>query len=77
MARRVREDTLRAGDISRFLAVAPGERRTICFVKGAAACGFPLPADDCLDHPLDFNELRAGNPVFPDIEAASNRIFAV
>src|SRR3954467_14470698 len=55
LARRLREGTLRAGDISRFLAVESGERRTIRFIKGTAACGFPSPADDYLEHPLDFS----------------------
>jgi DNA polymerase V len=27
-----------------------------------ATCGFPSPADDCLDRPLDFNELLIDNP---------------
>jgi SOS-response transcriptional repressor LexA len=27
-----------------------------------AECGFPLPADDYLDRPLDFNELLIENP---------------
>jgi DNA polymerase V len=27
-----------------------------------AACGFPSPADDYLDGPLDFNELLIQNP---------------
>ena len=62
LARRLREGTLRAGDISRFLAVEPGERRTIRFIEGTAACGFPSPADDYLEHPLDFNELLMGLP---------------
>ena len=62
LARRLREGTLRAGDISRFLDIEPGERRTIRFVEGTAACGFPSPADDYLEHPLDFNELLIRNP---------------
>ena len=36
--------------------------RTIRFVEGTAACGFPSPADDYLEHPLDFNELLIRNP---------------
>jgi DNA polymerase V len=32
------------------------------FVEGTAACGFPSPADDYLDRPLDFNELLIRNP---------------
>src|SRR3954453_16061276 len=63
LARRLREGTLRAGDISRFLAVEPGERRTIRFVEGTAACGFPAPADECLELALDFTERLIRNPV--------------
>jgi hypothetical protein len=37
LARRLREGTLRAGDINQ----EPGERRTIRFVDGIASCGFP------------------------------------
>src|SRR5689334_295793 len=65
LARRLREGTLRAGDIGWFLAVEPGEHRTIRFVEGTAACGFPSPADDYLEHPLDFNELLIRMPVAP------------
>ena len=32
------------------------------FIEGTAACGFPSPADDYLDRPLDFNELLVRNP---------------
>lgn len=62
LARRLREGTLRAGDINRFLDLEPGESRTVRFVEGTAACGFPSPADDYLDRPLDFNELLVRNP---------------
>ena len=62
LARRLREGTLRAGDINQFLDLTPGERRTIRFVEGTASCGFPSPADDYLEHPLDFNELLIRNP---------------
>ena len=30
-------------------------------MSGTAECGFPSPADDYLDHPLDFNELLIEN----------------
>ncbi|MGE3284179.1 MAG: hypothetical protein AB7O13_24810 [Alphaproteobacteria bacterium] len=74
LARRLREGTLRAGDISRFLDIEPGERRTIRFVEGTAACGFPSPADDYLEHPLDFNELLIRNPAATfAVSAASSR----
>src|SRR6476469_8544256 len=62
LARRLREGTLRAGDINRFLDIEAGEGQTIRFVEGTAACGFPSPADDYLDRPLDFNELLIRNP---------------
>lgn len=62
LARRLREGTLRAGDINQFLDIEPRERRTVRFVDGTASCGFPSPADDYLDQPLDFNELLIRNP---------------
>jgi DNA polymerase V len=62
LARRLREGTVRAGDINRFLDIEPGEHRTVRFVEGTASCGFPSPADDYLDRPLDFNELLIRNP---------------
>ena len=31
------------------------------FATGPAKCGFPSPADDYLDNPLDFNELLVSN----------------
>lgn len=31
-------------------------------VGGAVRCGFPSPAEDYLEHPLDFNELLVVNP---------------
>ena len=62
LAHRLREGTLRAGDINRFLDLEPGAPQTVRFVDGTVACGFPSPADDYLDHPLDFNELLIRNP---------------
>ena len=62
LARRLREGMLRAGDINRFLDIEPSEHRTVRFVEGTASCGFPSPADDYLEHPLDFNELLVRNP---------------
>jgi DNA polymerase V len=55
LARRLREGSLRAGDINRFLDLEPGVSQTVRFVEGTASCGFPSPADDYLDRPLDFN----------------------
>jgi DNA polymerase V len=62
LARQLREGTLRAGDINAFLDVEAREGASVPFVDGTAACGFPSPADDYLDRPLDFNELLIRNP---------------
>src|SRR5271156_3727471 len=35
---------------------------TVPLMATSAACGFPSPADDYLDRPLDFNELLIENP---------------
>lgn len=47
-----------------FVAI-PVESRlplTVPLMSGTAECGFPSPADDYLDRPLDFNELLIENP---------------
>ena len=62
LARRLREGTLRAGDINAFLDVAASAKGSVPLVEGTTACGFPSPADDYLDRPLDFNELLIRNP---------------
>ena len=61
LARRLREGSRRAGDINCFLDIEPGDLQTVRFIEGTAACGFPSPADDYLDRPLDFNELLVRN----------------
>lgn len=62
IARRLARDTLRAGDINEFLDVRPESRIAVPFATAPAECGFPSPADDYLDNPLDFNELLVSNP---------------
>jgi DNA polymerase V len=62
LARRLRAGTLRAGDINAFLDVEAAEKGSVPLVECTAACGFPSPADDYLDRPLDFNELMIRNP---------------
>ena len=57
LARRLRDGSLRAGDINAFLDIEAQAKRSVCFVEGTVSCGFPSPADDYLDRPLDFNEL--------------------
>jgi DNA polymerase V len=61
-ARRLREGTLRAGDINAFLDIEGGLQRSVPLMDSTASCGFPSPADDYLDRPLDFNELLIQNP---------------
>ena len=55
-------ESLRAGDINAFLDVAPDTTASVPLASTAAACGFPSPADDYMDRPLDFNELLVKNP---------------
>src|SRR5271155_646343 len=62
VARHLRQRTLRAGDINAFLDVEASAYASVPLVGGTAACGFPAPADDYLDRPLDFNELLIRNP---------------
>ena len=46
-----------------FVAIAVEARLSISvpLMSGTAECGFPSPADDYLDRPLDFNELLIEN----------------
>ncbi len=65
LARRLKSGTLRAGDINGFLDVEKRTPLTVPLMTSTAACGFPSPADDYLDQPLDFNELLVQNPARP------------
>jgi len=56
------QGTLRAGDINGFLDVRPVTHLAVPLAAGPAECGFPSPAEDYLDNPLDFNELLVTNP---------------
>lgn len=62
IARRLAAGTLRAGDINGFLDIEARTPLTVPLVGSSASCGFPSPADDYLDRPLDFNELLIQNP---------------
>src|ERR1700691_1438479 len=62
LAKRLADRTLRAGDINAFLNVAPQRAAAVPLMASPATCGFPSPADDYLDRPLDFNELLIENP---------------
>ncbi len=61
IARRLAEGTLLAGDINAFLNIDPQTSTTVPLVMSPASCGFPSPADDYLERPLDFNELLIQN----------------
>ena len=62
LARRLADKSLRAGDINAFLDVEPRRPATVPLMASSAECGFPSPADDYLDRPLDFNDLLIQNP---------------
>jgi DNA polymerase V len=62
LARRLADGSLRAGDINGFLDVETRTPMQVPLVSSSASCGFPSPADDYLDRPLDFNELLVQNP---------------
>src|SRR3984957_6527003 len=62
LARRLAAKSLRAGDINAFLNVKARRAATVPLMATLAECGFPSPADDYLDRPLDFNELLIENP---------------
>ncbi|WP_454859358.1 LexA family protein [Rhizobium binxianense] len=62
LARRLADRGIRAGDVNAFLDVQPVGHQTVPLVGSTAPCGFPSPADDYLDRPLDFNELLIENP---------------
>jgi DNA polymerase V len=61
-ARRLVQGPIRAGDINEFLDVRPVTQLAVPFAGTAVECGFPSPAEDYLDGPLDFNELLVVNP---------------
>jgi DNA polymerase V len=62
LARHLAQRGLRAGDLHAFLDIEPRTQASVAFATGHAPCGFPSPADDYLDNPLDFNELLVRNP---------------
>ncbi len=56
------DGSLKAGDISAFLDLENRGAVSVPLVSSSVAAGFPSPADDYLDRPLDFNELLIENP---------------
>src|SRR6202161_3066960 len=62
LAKRLAEKSLRAGDINAFFDIEPRRPATGPLMPTPATCGFPSPANDYLDRPLDFNELLIEHP---------------
>jgi DNA polymerase V len=62
LSRRLADRAKRATDINAFFEVESRVGRAVPLMGTKAACGFPSPADDYLDRPLDFNELLIENP---------------
>lgn len=52
---------VRAGDVGAFLGVETRTSSSVIFATAKVPAGFPSPADDYLDRPLDFNELLIEN----------------
>lgn len=61
IAKRLADGSLRAGDLGGIFNVEAREAMTVPLMLSPALCGFPSPADDYLDRPLDFNELLITN----------------
>ena len=51
-----------AGDVGAFLDVESHSALRVPMMAWSAACGFPSPAEDYVDRPLDFNELLIEHP---------------
>src|ERR1700683_937070 len=62
LAQRLADKALGAGYINGYLDISPQRPPAVPLMVSPAACGFPSPADDYLDGPLDFNELLIENP---------------
>jgi len=52
----------RGGDVAAFLDVEGRSALRAPMMAWPAACGFPSPAEDYVDRPLDFNELLIEHP---------------
>ncbi len=51
----------RPGDVGAFIGVESRTNSSVSFATAKVPAGFPSPADDYLDRPLDFNELLIEN----------------
>src|SRR5271156_5844002 len=55
-------DRKRGGDVSAFIDVEGRSALRVPMMAWSAAAGFPSPAEDYIDRPLDFNELLIEHP---------------
>jgi DNA polymerase V len=62
LARVIAARGLRAGDINGFIDVEARTKAHVPLATDKVSAGFPSPADDYLESPLDFNELLIENP---------------
>jgi DNA polymerase V len=61
-AQRLAGRGVRMGDVGGFFDLEQRSSIRIPMMLSPAVCGFPSPADDYIDGPLDFNELLVRNP---------------
>ncbi len=61
LARRLKRGSYTAGDVNAFMDLGSRSMVTVPLMGSTAACGFPSPADDYTERPLDFNELLVRN----------------
>jgi DNA polymerase V len=52
----------KSGDVAAFIDLESRSALRVPMMAWAVACGFPSPADDYVDRPLDFNELLIEHP---------------
>jgi DNA polymerase V len=52
----------KSGDVAAFFSVEGRSALRVPMMAWSAACGFPSPAEDYVDRPLDFNELLIEHP---------------
>lgn len=57
LARRMAARGGRSGGVGAFLTIDGTSTAAVPFASASVACGFPSPAEDHLENPLDFNEL--------------------
>ena len=52
----------KSGDVAAFIDLESRSALRVPMMAWSAACGFPSPAEDYVDRPLDFNELLIEHP---------------